>query len=103
MVDAQLPPLVAVILSNYGFDANHTNTLELGNDTPDHTIIKVCSEQQRILITKDLDFYHSKMVHAKPEKLLLVKVGNTKTRELLDLFRRNIHSLESIFSEASLV
>lgn len=103
LVDAQLPPLLAVILSDHGFDTVHTNTLELGNNTPDQTVIRVCSEQDRILITKDLDFYHSKMLHDKPKKLLLVKVGNCKTRTLLDLFRRNISKLESIFKEASLV
>lgn len=103
LVDAQLPPMVAEILTTKGHDAIHTRTLPKGNLTPDEQILSVCEHEDRILLTKDLDFYHSKLIRDLPAKLVIIKTGNMRTRPFLDFIRRNISTLETALEQGSFV
>ncbi len=103
LVDAQLPPLVASILRDHGHDAVHTRSLALKNNTPDTDILTLCHAESRILITKDLDFYHSKMVKGEPAKLVMVKVGNMRARQFLGLVRTMVPLMQSALEQGDLV
>ena len=103
LVDAQLPPLVASILCDPGHDAVHSRSLVLKNNTPDTEILALCLAENRILITKDLDFYHSKMVRNEPSQLVMVKVGNMRARNFLDLIRAVVPLLESALEQGHLI
>ncbi len=57
IVDAQLPASLADIFT--GHDFIHTRDLLLGNKTSDNEINALSVNEERILITKDSDFYYS--------------------------------------------
>ncbi len=59
IVDAQLPLSLVEFLRNKGFDAVHTSELSQGNETSDRDITKLSLAENRIVISKDGDFYDS--------------------------------------------
>lgn len=86
LLDAQLPPSLKQLFTDKGYDCIHTLDLELGNNTPDKIINKISVAEQRILITKDSDFFDSLIIRNEPYKLILVKLGNTSKKELIQFF-----------------
>lgn len=70
-----------------GHDAAHTRQLTDQNRTHDEVINELSLREQRVVVTKDSDFYHSHLLHGKPWKLLLIRTGNVRTRELKALFQ----------------
>jgi len=86
LLDAQLPPSLKQLFIDKGYDCIHTLDLENGNNTLDSIINKLSVDQQMILVTKDSDFYDSIMLKREPYKLILVKLGNTSKKELIDFF-----------------
>ncbi len=103
LVDAHLPPRLCAVLQAAGHDAVHTSALLAHNRTPDEAINQVSLAEERIVVTKDSDFYHSHLLHAKPWKLLLVRTGNIRTRELTALFERHLGAIVKAFDDNSLV
>ncbi len=87
LLDAQLPPSLKQFFIDNGYDCIHTIDLEQGNDTADKVINKLSVTEQRILITKDSDFYDSFIVKKEPYKLIMVKLGNTSKQELIQFFK----------------
>lgn len=59
IVDAQIPKTLAYFLREKGFDALHTSELPNGNDTTDAEINHLSLAENRIVISKDGDFYDS--------------------------------------------
>ena len=86
LLDAQRPPSLKQLFISKGYDCIHTLDMESGNDTPGKIINKITVEEQRILITKDSDFFDSFIIKDEPYKLILVKPGNTSKKELLRFF-----------------
>lgn len=103
IVDAQLPPSLVEVFYSKGLDAIHTITLTEGNLSTDHNINDISIKEDRILITKDSDFYHSFIIHKRPYKLLIVRVGNMKKNDLKELFQKNIDSILKAFKRGKLV
>lgn len=77
LIDAQLPSAIADYFP--GHDVIHTSSLIDGNNTKDHVINNFSIAEERILITKDSDFYYS---YLSPYKLLLVSLGNMRISHL---------------------
>ena len=86
LLDAQLPPSLKQLFIDYGFDCIYTSDLEQGNDTTDKIINKVSVAEQRILITKDSDFYDSFILKNEPYKLIIVKLGNISKKNIIRFF-----------------
>lgn len=86
LIDAQLPPSLKQLFMAKGHDCLHTLDLEQKNETPDKMINFISLTQQRVVITKDSDFYDSFLLKKEPYKLILVKLGNTSKNELLQFF-----------------
>ncbi|CAN5397537.1 hypothetical protein BH10ACI1_BH10ACI1_22330 [soil metagenome] len=99
IVDAQLPKLLTHFLSERGFDAIHTLDLPRKNVTDDLEINRISLEENRIVISKDEDFYDSYTARKEPYKLLYLKTGNISNQDLLNLFDKNllliIHKLQN--------
>lgn len=99
LVDAQLPKILARFLRERGFDAIHTLDLKLKNVTDDIEINKISLAENRIVITKDSDFYDSYAAKQEPYKLLYLTTGNISNPDLLELFDINllliVHSLQN--------
>ena len=103
LVDAHLPPRLCAVLQAAGHDAIHTGGLAAKNRTPDEIINQVSLAEERVVVTKDADFYHSHLLHGKPWKLLLVRTGNIRTRELTALLERHLPAIVAAFEGNSLV
>jgi predicted nuclease of predicted toxin-antitoxin system len=56
-----------------------------------------------VVVTKDSDFYHSHLLHGKPWKLLLVRTGNIRTRDLKMLFQTHLTAIAAALEQNSLV
>ena len=103
LVDAHLPPGLCVALQQAGHDAVHTRELGRQNRTPDEGINELSVKEQRVVVTKDTDFYHSHVLHGKPWKLLLIRTGNIRTRDLTALFEQHLPSIVAALERNSLV
>ena len=103
LVDAHLPVALCRILRAAGHDAVHTRELPVGNRTPDNDLRRLAMAEQRILITKDRDFYDSFLLRGEPSKLLLVKVGNLRKNELVRLFEGQLAAIIASYQENDLV
>jgi len=99
LVDAQLPLRLACCLQDAGHDVLHTRELPNQNSTPDSTINQISLEQERIVITKDLDFLESFLIRQQPYKLLLVTTGNIKNSELEALFLNNLSQIVELLEQ----
>jgi predicted nuclease of predicted toxin-antitoxin system len=97
LLDAQLPNRLKTLFSEFGFDVLHTLDLPQKNKTTDKELIRLCAEEQRIIITKDTDFVESYLLFRQPKQLLLLSCGNLNNRELEQLFRANLKRIEREF------
>lgn len=103
VVDAHLPPGLCAVLQSAGHDALHTHQLTAQNRTTDEALNTISVKEKRVVVTKDSDFYHSHLLHGKPWKLLLVRTGNIRTRELKALFERHLPEIITALEQSSLV
>jgi predicted nuclease of predicted toxin-antitoxin system len=103
LVDAHLPPSLCTVLSDAGHEALHTSALPAQNRTTDRVINELSLREQRVVVTKDVDFYHSHLLRGEPWKLLLVRTGNIRTRELAQLVRQHLTAIEAALEGNSLV
>lgn len=76
IVDAQLPKSLARFLSERGHDAIHTLDMPDQNRTDDRDINRFSIEEERIVISKDSDFYDRYFLKLEPYKLLYISTGN---------------------------
>ncbi|CAN5340619.1 hypothetical protein BH20ACI1_BH20ACI1_16450 [soil metagenome] len=99
LIDAQLPKMLAAFFRKRGFDAIHTLELPNKNVTDDLEINRISLLEQRIVISKDSDFYDSYSAKQEPYKLLYLTTGNIRNKDLIELFDKNflliIHSLQN--------
>jgi predicted nuclease of predicted toxin-antitoxin system len=103
VVDAHLPAGLAAVLVAAGHEVVHTSQLSEENKTTDAEINELSIREQRVVVTKDSDFYHSHVLHGKPWKLLLVRTGNIRTRELKQLFEVHLPAITTALATHSLV
>jgi len=103
LVDAHLPPRLCAMLARHGHDATHTRDLPTKNATKDRLINQISLNEQRVVISKDTDFFYSHLLQGRPWKLLLVKTGNISTRDLCALFERNLPAIEGALQSHTLV
>lgn len=103
IVDAQLPKNLVYLLREKGFDAIHTGELPDGNDTTDAEINRLSLSENRIVVSKDADFYDSFTAKKEPYKLLHVKTGNIRNSQLIELFNKNLTLIVKELNESSVV
>lgn len=99
LLDAHLPPSLGRALVERGHDTIHTSTLPSGNATTDEALREIAIAEDRAIVTKDLDFFDALVLRGAPPKLVLVRCGNARKREvvalLLDQLDRIVSGLES--------
>lgn len=101
ILDANIPPSLAEEFSE--FEVYLSSSLPQGNASKDSEIIKYALENELILITKDIDFYYSFIQSKKPQKVILVKLGNMKIRELRSYFRLNMEEILNHLNDHSML
>lgn len=103
LVDAHLPKRLAEILSAHDIESKHTLDLPKMNETPDHEIIQIADQEDRIVISKDSDFLDNYILDGSPKKLLIVSTGNINNQSLIQLFEKNLKTLKTLFEESSVI
>jgi len=103
LVDAHLPRSLCYILAEAGYDAIHTSQLPQQNRTTDDVINDLSVAEQRVVISKDTDFYYSHILHQRPYKLLLVRTGNLRARDLVILIQRDLPAIIEALESHTLV
>ncbi len=103
IIDEQLPVLLSEWLNSKGHDAVHILTLGTSKSIPDHVISELSIAEQRIVITKDEDFFDSFVLKRKPYKLIFITTGNIKNRDLLDLFRSQFQTMLLLLEQNHLI
>jgi len=103
LIDAHLPPSLCRALAAEGHDAIHTSSLPDGNATTDQTIRSVAAAQGRVLVTKDLDFFDGLVLYGAPPKLVLVRCGNVRKRDLVALVVSQLEAIASGLESGDLV
>ena len=103
LIDAHLPPALGALLQAAGHDATHTSQLPSRNRTPDQFINDISIAEQRVVVTKDSDFYHAHLLHGQPWKLLLVRTGNIRNRDLKTLLMKHLPAIVEALTHHSLV
>lgn len=97
IVDTQLPPSLTAKLIEWGFDAIHTTSFDNRDLLSDSNIRKIAIEQNRIIITKDTDFWEYYLVKNSPPKVFLVELGNISNKNLFHIIEANTKSLVELF------
>jgi predicted nuclease of predicted toxin-antitoxin system len=90
LIDAQLPKQLSDFLKLEGHNSLHTIELPKENDTTDNELLSISSKEKRIIVSKDSDFLESFIVKKVPDKLILIKTGNIKNDDLLEIFKKNL-------------
>lgn len=99
LVDAQLPKTISLFLDYKGHDSLHTLDLPNKNKSKDSEINLLSSKEQRIVVSKDMDFVESLLVSGKPYKLLYVNTGNINNKQLQELLAKNLEQIVLYLSE----
>jgi predicted nuclease of predicted toxin-antitoxin system len=94
LIDAQLPPLMATVLQDHGYDAVHVSDLGLLSAS-DNEIWRFAIDGNWVIVSKDQDF-PVRISLAKGQgrpapHVVWIRSGNSRNRALL-------HSVRSIWS-----
>jgi len=104
IIDAQLPLSLKKWLNEQNIDAIHTDDLPQKHKTSDKEIIRIAGIEDRIIITKDSDFYQYYLIKGVPKRILFLTTGNIVNKELIRLFELNFSIIEQHFySESKII
>ena len=98
LVDQQLPPALVAFIHSQGHQAQHVRELGM-KESDDRTIWRHAAANQMIMVSKDEDFYFLATTPGNTVKLLWVRIGNCRTKTLIESlsvqFSRIIVAFES--------
>jgi predicted nuclease of predicted toxin-antitoxin system len=103
LLDAHLPSSLCGVIRAAGHEADHVSGLPGGNRTPDRVINRMAAQESYVVVSKDSDFYYSHVVQGAPPKLVLVRVGNMRARDLKGLIERNLPEIVAALSMHTLI
>lgn len=86
IVDTQLPPVLARWLKSKGCDAVHTIFYPSGHLMTDSKIRHIAIQENRIVVTKDNDFFENFLLRGYPPRVLLLQFGNCTNQDLIGQF-----------------
>ncbi len=101
IVDTQLPPKLAKFLSDKNYDAIHTTFFPNGHLLQDKEIREIAIQENRIIVTKDNDFFDSYLTKGAPPLVLLLQFGNIKNDELIAYFQQEYSNIEELFDHGA--
>lgn len=93
LLDAQLPKKLSLFLQYRGHDAVHTLDLPNQNRSRDSELNIISIEEQRVVVSKDMDFVESLLISDKPYKLLYINTGNIDNKQLQALLAKNLEQI----------
>jgi predicted nuclease of predicted toxin-antitoxin system len=87
LVDNQLPLALARFVSSRGHDCEHVLDIDLARES-DIRIWTYANENERVIISKDENFFYMADRPGAKARLVWVRLGNCRTSVLLDEFGR---------------
>jgi predicted nuclease of predicted toxin-antitoxin system len=96
LVDAQLPPALAVWIVNKGHEATAVRDIGL-QTSPDAAIWEHARTSDAIIVTKDEDFAQLAAVRPPPPRVLWIRLGNTTNANLIRTLEAHWPSLIAHF------
>ena len=103
LIDAHLPPSLREVFRQAGHDAIHTLDLPERNSSRDGLLNEISVVEERVVVTKDTDFYYSHILQNRPWKLVLVRTGNLGLKETKRMFENHLPAIEAALESCSLV
>lgn len=100
LVDAQLPPALARMLTAKGFQAEHVYDVELG-EADDNRIWAYAKQADAIIITKDEDFIVLASFDPQSPRIIWVRLGNTTKQALLAWFEPLLPAIIASLAEGN--
>lgn len=82
VIDAQLPPALARLLTSRGYLAEHVQDIGL-RDADDSSIWNYAMMNQAVILTKDEDFPHRMRQSQMSPVIVWLRIGNTSRRALI--------------------
>jgi len=98
LIDAQLPIRLKLWLLERGVDTLHAIDLPNKEFSTDKEIIEIAEKDQRVVITKDSDFFKHFLLNGVPRKIIFVTTGNISNTDLLKLFGSNFKKIKAHFT-----
>jgi predicted nuclease of predicted toxin-antitoxin system len=71
----------------------------LGALTPDDEIISIAVNENRIIVTKDFDFFDYFLLKNYPPAIFLLQLGNIKNNELFVFLEKHLETVCELFTE----
>lgn len=93
--------MLATYLRWKGFDAIHTTHFHEGHLLQDAQIAKIALDENRIIVTKDSDFPDSFFLKGAPPRLIYLRLGNIRNRELTAFLEARWTLVEGLLAEDS--
>lgn len=103
LVDAQLPLRLCEWLRWKGHDVVHTSSLPSANRTSDAELVRIADDNERVVMTKDIDFASTHLVRGSPRRLLLVSLGNMRNAQLIGICSREWDAIVSALEQVAFV
>jgi predicted nuclease of predicted toxin-antitoxin system len=93
LIDHNLSPTLVVHLKDRYPGSVHT--MELGFERkPDHDLWSYARDNGFTILTKDTDFEQLSLLRGAPPKVVWLRIGNSATREVLDLLHKHHRDIE---------
>ncbi len=99
IIDTQLPHQLASFFRKKGFDTVHTTDTFRGHLLQDKEILEIGIKENRIIISKDSDFWDNFLLNGVPPKILFLQLGNIKNKDLLEIFEHNLEKIVDLFGD----
>jgi predicted nuclease of predicted toxin-antitoxin system len=99
IIDTQLPPLLARYFTSKGCHAIHTTYFPNGHLLSDKRIVEIAREDNRIIVTKDSDFYDNYLINGAPPSVLILQLGNCSNKDLVTLLDHNLDAILHLFED----
>lgn len=100
IIDAQLPPVLACLLSDLGHEAEHVSKIKL-LDASDEAIWDYALAHDSVIVSKDEDFPHRQSQSAISPVVVWLRIGNTSRRGLLTWVDEVWPRVETLINEGN--
>ncbi len=101
IIDTQLPARLCELLDLLGYDSIHTSHFPDGHLMKDKAIREIAINENRIILTKDSDFYDYYHVKGAPPAILLLTLGNISNSDLFHKLKYYNSSIQDLFLAGS--
>ena len=98
LLDAHIPPRLARVLRGLGHDAILVRWMPNRNATSDDDISALADLHERVVVTNDDGFRTSHLASGHPARVLLLKTGNLRRDDAIELIVSELTAIKSLFA-----